>query len=97
MFNYAMENTLRKQLKNLKTGPNPSLKTVYSLYAEAIVEYSVYHFEKQRYIKAIDKALERREEQAFRRLSQDYNVFLKQYQEGKLIRVQKLEWHLTFE
>lgn len=86
-----------KQLKLISSLQNRSQKTVHSLYAQAILEYSLYHYKKDQLQAAIDRALLERDREGFLRFSKEYKELLAEHVEGKTISEDGFQVYLPFE
>lgn len=71
--------------------------TVQSLYAKAVLEYSLYHFREQHLKEKIDQALEQRDEQAFYLLAEALNDHRDRYKGGRTLYENGFRLHLTFQ
>ncbi|MBP3949598.1 IDEAL domain-containing protein [Bacillus suaedae] len=94
---FALDKKVMKQLQLIGTLQRRSKKTVHSLYAQAILEYSLYHYNKNQLEGLIDQALEKRDKEAFLTHSTKYNELLYAHREGKTIREDGFEVYLPFE
>ncbi|KHF38381.1 IDEAL domain-containing protein [Halalkalibacter okhensis] len=94
---FAMDPRVTKQLRVIKSLQSRSEDTVQSLYAQAIIEYSLYHFKKERLKKLIDKALYERDEGQFQKWATEYKQWIDSHGEGKTVREDGFELYLTFE
>ncbi|WP_062047971.1 IDEAL domain-containing protein [Bacillus sp. JCM 19034] len=86
-----------KQLKLINSLQSRSQKTVHSLYAQAILEYSLYHYKKEQLQVAIDRALLERDKESFQRYSKEYKELLVEHADGKIISEDGFQVYLPFE
>ncbi|MCK0473501.1 IDEAL domain-containing protein [Halalkalibacter sp. APA_J-10(15)] len=94
---YALDKKVIKQLKLISSLQSRSQRTVHSLYAQAILEYSMYHYKKEQLEAAIDQALVERNEDSFQRFSKEYKELLAAHVEGKTISEDGFQVYLPFE
>ncbi|MCL7748157.1 IDEAL domain-containing protein [Halalkalibacter alkaliphilus] len=94
---FAMDPRVTKQLRVIKSLQSRSEDTVQSLYAQAVIEYSLYHFKKEHLKGLIDKALSQKDEKQFHQLTTEYNQWIQSHSEGKTVKDNGFELHLTFE
>ena len=72
------------------------VETIQSLYAKALLEYSLYEFKKEKLLKRIDHALQYRLTEDFHQLSRQYKRLLDEHKHGKKIIEKGFELHLSF-
>ncbi|KGA97352.1 hypothetical protein AJ85_11050 [Alkalihalobacillus alcalophilus ATCC 27647 = CGMCC 1.3604] len=94
---FAMDKNVLKQLHVIKNLQNRSETTVQSLYAQAILEYSLYHYQKERIDAAIDKSLAEYNREEFIKSSNAYLQLMENHKDGKVISENGYELLLTFE
>lgn len=94
---FAMDHNVMKQLQIIKSLQKRSEATVQSLYAQAILEYSLYHYNKNRLLNFIDQALIDGKEEEFHQYSQEYKQLMEDHRDGKTVVENGFELHLTFE
>ncbi len=92
-----MDHNVYRQLEIIKSLQKRTESTVQSLYAQAVLEYSIYHFHKSELLELIDRSLVERDRDAFELYSLELNQHINRYQEGKTIVENGYELHLTFE
>lgn len=92
-----MDHNVMKQLQIIKSLQKRSEATVQSLYAQAILEYSLYHYNKNRLLNFIDQALIDGKEEEFYQYSQEYKQLMEDHRDGKTVVENGFELHLTFE
>lgn len=97
MNNFAIDKKLMRQLAMIKSEKKPSEKTLHSLYAQAMIEYSIYRYKKEQMLNEIDKTLMEKDEDRFIILTEKYKQLLAEYKIGKTLQEQGLEIHLTFD
>ncbi|NEU29730.1 IDEAL domain-containing protein [bacterium LRH843] len=94
---FAMDQNVLEQLKIIKILEKRSETTVQSLYAQAILEYSLYHHEKDKLLVLIDQALVSRNKHEFYEYSNRYNQLEDDHRNGKIIIENGFELYLTFD
>ncbi|GAE26336.1 hypothetical protein JCM9140_2387 [Halalkalibacter wakoensis JCM 9140] len=94
---FVMNPKVEKQLNIIQQLQTQSENTVQSLYAQAIIEYSLYHFKKDKLQHLLDEALRERDKMKFYQLSLEYTQWLDAHKEGKMVREDGFELLLTFE
>ncbi|KMK74741.1 IDEAL domain-containing protein [Alkalihalobacillus pseudalcaliphilus] len=94
---FAMDKNVLKQLHVIKNLQNRSETTVQSLYAQAILEYSLYHYKKNKINQLIEQALINYDKEQFMNATNDYLVHLHEHKNGKIISENGYELLLTFE
>ncbi|ADC48565.1 MULTISPECIES: IDEAL domain-containing protein [Alkalihalophilus] len=94
---FAMDNNVYRQLEIIKSLQKRTESTVQSLYAQAVLEYSMYHFKKSQLLISIDQALESGDREAFSAHSLAYKEHIENHKNGKMIIENGYELHLTFE
>ncbi|WP_088103637.1 IDEAL domain-containing protein [Halalkalibacter urbisdiaboli] len=94
---FAMDNNVMRQLHVIRSLQKRTETTVQSLYAQAVLEYSLYNFNKQKILEDIDKALILKDKEAFQKHSTTYNSWLTKHKQGKIISENGFELLLTFE
>lgn len=94
---FAMDQNLMKQLNIIRSLESHSETTVRSLYSQAIIEYSLYHHEKNKLLELIDKALASKNETDFYKYATKYQELIEKHREGKKIVENGFELYLTFD
>ncbi|TSB46168.1 IDEAL domain-containing protein [Alkalicoccobacillus porphyridii] len=94
---FAMDKEVLKQLEIIKSLQKRSQAAVYSLYAQAVLEYSLYYHKKDQLLHLIDEALVKRDEEQFMSLTNDYAALLNEHKDGKTIYDHGFKLHLTFQ
>ncbi|MDQ0207960.1 IDEAL domain-containing protein [Alkalicoccobacillus murimartini] len=94
---FAMDKEVLKQLEIIKSLQKRSQAAVYSLYAQAVLEYSLYYHKKNQLLSKIDHALAKRDEQQFMVLTNDYKTLIEDHKNGKTIYDYGFKLHLTFQ
>jgi uncharacterized protein YpiB (UPF0302 family) len=94
---FAMDPRIKKQLKVIKSLQTRSEDTVQALYAQAILEYSLYHYRKNDLKERIDQALLKKDEAQFNKYALEYNQWVESHREGKTVIEDGFELYLTFE
>ena len=94
---FAMDHNVMKQLQVIRSLQKRSEATVQSLYAQAILEYSLYRYKKSKLIEVIDQALINSDKQLFKQLSMEYKQLVDDHRDGKTIIENGFEIYLTFE
>lgn len=97
MNNYAIEKRFLRQLIHMKKEKKPSEYVLNSLYAQAMIEHAIFQFQKGKFIEAINKTLDEKDEEKFRQLAAEYNEWLNQYREGKIVHEAGYELKLAFD
>ncbi|WP_026675480.1 IDEAL domain-containing protein [Alkalihalobacterium bogoriense] len=97
MNHSARSERILKQLALIQNDQHTPLRTIFSLYAQAIIELSLYHWQKERFLKDIDEALEKKNKEMFMTVTTKYNRFLEQYKDGKVLEERGLQWKIKFE
>ncbi len=85
------------QLNIIKSLENRSERTVRSLYVQAVLEYSLYQYEKNKLLTFIDQSLAEENKDDFYKYSAQYKALLDSYREGTTIVENGFELNLTFE
>lgn len=93
---FAMDKEVLKQLEIIKKLQKRSQAAVYSLYAQAVLEYSLYYTKKDQLLEDIDESLELRDEERFMSLTNEYQLLQEEYRGGKTIYDYGFKLHLTF-
>ncbi|MDT8859580.1 IDEAL domain-containing protein [Alkalihalobacillus sp. MEB130] len=93
---FAMDPTVRRQLHVIKSLQSRSDDTVQSLYAQAILEYSIYQFKKTKLIEMIDDALKEKNEAKFYEITTEYKQWIESHKKGKTVKEDGFELHLQF-
>ncbi|OLO40588.1 hypothetical protein BTR23_06270 [Alkalihalophilus pseudofirmus] len=96
MNKFAIDKKLMKQLAAIRNKKKPSEEILNSLYAQAMLEYSIYEYQKNEICKQIDDALEENNEQRFFVLSTQYNELLDRYRPGKMLFEKGYELDIQF-
>lgn len=94
---FAMDHNILKQLSIIKSLENRSETTVRSLYAQAIIEYTLYEHEKKRLLELIDQTLLEKNKEAFDQYAVEYNELIDNHRHGKKIIENGFELNITFE
>ncbi|WP_100404940.1 IDEAL domain-containing protein [Bacillus solitudinis] len=94
---FAMDNNVLRQLHIIRSLQKRAETTVQSMYAQAVLEYSLYHSNKQRILENIDKSLRKNDKESFLKHSSVYNEWIANHKEGKVISENGFELVLTFE
>lgn len=85
MNNYAIDKKLIKQLITIKKEKKPSEEVLNSLYAQAMIEHSIFLYQKEKLLQSINHSLDLKDKNEFMRLTETYNQFLEQYKQGKVL------------
>ncbi|WP_169728503.1 IDEAL domain-containing protein [Salibacterium aidingense] len=96
MLHPTHEQHFMKKVKSAKHGKRPSRQVLQSLYAQMMMEYAVYHFNKERLQQLIDEALDEKDPVLFQELTTHYNALIGEYSQGKIISEQGYELELDF-
>ncbi|MGY4689452.1 IDEAL domain-containing protein [Salibacterium sp. K-3] len=96
MLHPTHEQHFMKKVKSAKHGKRPSRQVLQSLYAQMMMEYAVYHFNKERLQCMIDEALDAKDPELFQELTAHYNALIGEYKHGKSISEQGYELELDF-
>ncbi|MFZ4450510.1 IDEAL domain-containing protein [Salibacterium aidingense] len=96
MLHPTHEQHFMKKVKSAKHGKRPSRQVLQSLYAQMMMEYAVYHFNKERLQQLIDEALDEKDPVLFQELTAHYNALIGEYSQGKIISEQGYELELDF-
>ena len=94
---FAMDKEVLKQLEIIKSLQKRSQAAVYSLYAQAVLEYSLYYHKKDQLVNKIDEALANKDEEQFMTLTNEYTTLLNDHKDGKTIYDHGFKLHLTFQ
>ncbi|WP_332689388.1 IDEAL domain-containing protein [Halalkalibacter lacteus] len=94
---FAMDPKIKKQLNVIKSLQARSEDTVQALYAQAILEYSLYHYRKDDLHDRIDQALINKNETQFNKYALEYRQWIESHREGKTVVEDGFELYLTFE
>lgn len=97
MNNFAIDKKVRRQLEIIKSEKKPSEDILHSLYAQAIIEYSIYQYKKQKILIDIDSALEANDKKRFIIVSEKYKQLLDEYRAGKILYERGCELRLSFD
>ncbi len=92
-----MDPRIKKQLNVIKSLQARSEDTVQALYAQAIFEYSLYHYRKDDLQERIDQALLNKDKEQFNKYALEYKQWLESHREGKIVVEDGFELYLTFE
>ncbi|MFB5661310.1 IDEAL domain-containing protein [Alteribacillus sp. HJP-4] len=96
MLHPTHEQHFMKKVKSAKNGRRPSRQVLQSLYAQMTMEYSVFHFNKDRLQRMIDDSLDCKDPESFQELTKEYNALIGEYRHGKIISEQGYEIELDF-
>ncbi|WP_216828406.1 IDEAL domain-containing protein [Alkalihalobacterium elongatum] len=96
MNKFAIDKKLMKQLAAIRNKKKPSEEILNSLYAQAMLEYSIYEYQKNEICNQIDEALEAEDEKRFFVLSTHYNELLDRYRPGKTLFEKGYELNIQF-
>lgn len=94
---FAMDKEVLKQLEIIKKLQKRSQAAVYSLYAQAVLEYSLYYTQKNQLLEAIDESLASKDKERFMTLTNEYKILKEEYKSGKTIYDYGFKLHLTFQ
>ncbi|GAE37352.1 IDEAL domain-containing protein [Halalkalibacter akibai] len=94
---FSMNPSVTRQLKVIKSLQSRSEGTVQSLYAQAVLEYSLYYFKKEFLYQQIDEVLLNRNEERFNELVVEYNQLIESHRDGKTVSEDGFELHLHFD
>jgi uncharacterized protein YpiB (UPF0302 family) len=94
---FAMNPSVTRQLKVIRSLQARSEDTVQSLYAQAVLEYSLYYYKKEKIYNLVDEALETRDKALFMELSKQYKQLLEAHSEGKTVSEDGFELYLHFQ
>ncbi|MFC0557750.1 IDEAL domain-containing protein [Halalkalibacter alkalisediminis] len=94
---FAMNPSVTRQLKVIRSLQARSEDTVQSLYAQAVLEYSLYHYNKNMLYNVIDEALTKRDKELFEKSVIEYNQLIESHREGKTVSENGFELYLHFE
>lgn len=97
MNKYAIEKKLIKQLITIKKEKKPSEEILNSLYAQAMIEHSIFLYQKEKLLKSINDSLDLQDKEQFMKLTETYNQFLEQYKQGKVLYEKGYEVTLFFD
>lgn len=94
---FAMDHNVMKQLQVIRSLQKRSETTVQSLYAQAILEYSLYHYRKNKLLEIIDQTLVDGQKDQFYHYSKEYKRLVDDHRSGKTVVEDGFEIYLTFE
>ncbi|KYG32347.1 hypothetical protein [Alkalihalobacillus trypoxylicola] len=94
---FAMDKNVLKQLHVINNLQTRSESTVQSLYAQAVLEYSLYHYKMERVNEEIERALKEYNREDFLLASSEYQNLLEEHKNGKIISENGYELLLTFD
>ncbi|WP_227936768.1 IDEAL domain-containing protein [Alkalihalobacillus deserti] len=94
---FAMDPSVTRQLKVIRSLQTRSEDTVQSLYAQAVLEYSLYHHNKTTLYNLIDEALSKKDKALFEKTLFEYNQLIELHREGKTVSEDGFELFLHFE
>lgn len=94
---FAMDPNVTRQLKVIRSLQARSEDTVQSLYAQAVLEYSLYHYNKTMLYNLIDEALSNRDKALFEKTVLQFNQLIESHREGKTVSENGFELYLHFE
>ncbi|MDA3129234.1 IDEAL domain-containing protein [Aliibacillus thermotolerans] len=97
MLHPTHEQHFMKKIKSKKHGRRPSRQVLQSLYAQMTMEYAVFQFNKERLQRMIDEALDKKDLEQFQELTEEYNMLIGEYKNGKVISEQGYEIELDFD
>lgn len=93
----AMNKKMLRELTLMSNHKEPSVEVLDSLYAQMVLEASIYHFQKLNLQKQIDHVLERGQKDHFMKLSEQYNEILDKYKDGIKLSEQGYEFTVQLE
>lgn len=82
MEKYTINKRVLRQLSLLSNQSEPSIKILDSLYAQMVLEVSIFQFQKSKFQKEIDEALKAGDKGLFTVLANGYNEMLVKYKDG---------------
>lgn len=93
---FAMDKEVIKQLEIIKKLQKRSQAAVYSLYAQAVLEYSLYYHKKNQLLAQIDESLVNKNKHQFMAVTNEYKTLIEDHKNGKTIYDYGFKLHLTF-
>lgn len=97
MEKYAINKKVLKQLSLLNNHREPSVEILDSLYAQMILEVSIFHFQKSKLQEEIDETLINGDKELFSKLVKRYNEMLANYKDGVTFSEEGIEFTINFE
>ena len=97
MEKYAINKNMLRQLSLMKNHSGPSAEILDSLYAQMVIEVSVYQYQKSSIQKEVDYTLEIGDKAQFEKLTEKYNTFLAKYKDGITCQEQGFEFTIQLE
>lgn len=97
MEKYAINKKVLKQLSLLNNHKDPSVEILDSLYAQMILEISIFQFQKSKLQEEIDGTLINGDKELFATLAKKYNELLANYKDGVTFSEEGIEFTINFE
>lgn len=97
MEKHAINKKMLKQLSLMNNHREPSTEILDSLYAQMVLEVSLYYFQKSRLMKEIDTTLENGDKDQFTSLVDRYNELLLKYKDGITLTEQEFQFTMKLE
>lgn len=97
MEKYAINKKVLKQLSLLNNHKEPSVEILDSLYAQMILEISIFQFQKSKFQEEIDGTLINGDKELFATLAKKYNELLASYKDGVTFSEEGIEFTINFE
>ncbi|WNF35860.1 IDEAL domain-containing protein [Bacillaceae bacterium IKA-2] len=97
MEKYVINKKVLKQLSLLNNHREPSVEILDSLYAQMILEASIFQFQKSKLQEDIDGTLKDGDKELFVTLVKRYNGLLANYKDGVTFSEEGIEFTIKFE
>ena len=97
MLHPTHEQHFMKKVKPIQNGRRPSRQILQSLYAQMMMEYAVFEFNRERLLRKIDDSLDMHDEKAFKEWTGAYKELMSEYKDGKVLFEQGYKLELQFE
>ncbi|MDZ5783690.1 IDEAL domain-containing protein [Marinococcus luteus] len=97
MLHPTHEQHFMKKVKPIQNGRRPSRQILQSLYAQMMMEYAVFEFNRERLLQKIDDSLDMHDEKAFQEWTEAYKELMSEYKDGKVLFEQGYKLELEFE
>ncbi|MFN7251698.1 MAG: IDEAL domain-containing protein [Anaerobacillus sp.] len=97
MEKFAINKKMLRKLTLMNNHREPSLEIIDSLFAQIVLELSIFQFQKAKLQTEIDTALKTGDKNLFTTLAQQYNEILHKYKDGIHVSAQGFEYTMEID